>query len=119
MVVSTDQWQAEIGSFNCHTLSLSKFKWDNNQMFLNIIFIYFLLMCKVLHTKFCLSKLAARLFNWKTFLFCLYCLFLPHCFFMEISNQTLDQEIAKIIYPHFVIGTLISYQHITFQRCYF
>ena len=37
---------------------------------------------------------------------------------MEISNQTLGQEIAKIIYPHFVIGTLIAYQHITFQRYY-
>ena len=30
-------------------------------MFLKIAFIYFLLMCKVLNTKFCLSKLATRL----------------------------------------------------------
>ena len=68
MVVSTDQWRAEIGSFNCHRLSLSKFKWNNNQMFLKIVFIYFLLMCKVLNTKFCLSKLATRLmFHWKAF----------------------------------------------------
>ena len=68
MVVSTDQWRAEIGSFNCHRLRLSKFKWNNNQMFLKIVFIYFLLMCKVLNTKFCLSKLATRLmFHWKAF----------------------------------------------------
>ena len=75
MVVSTDQWRAEIGSFNCHRLRLSKFKWNNNQMFLKIVFIYFLLMCKVLNTKFCLSKLATRLmFHWKAF-FILYALF--------------------------------------------
>ena len=36
MVVSTDQWHAEIDSFNCHRLYLSKFKWDTNQMFLKI-----------------------------------------------------------------------------------
>ena len=35
-------------------------------MFLKIIFIYFLLLCKVLNTKFCLSKLGTRLmFHWK------------------------------------------------------
>ena len=68
MVVSTNQWRAEIGSFNCHRLCLSKFKWDNNQMFLKIVFINFLLMCEVLNTKFCLSKLATRLmFDWKAF----------------------------------------------------
>ena len=67
MVVSTDQWRAEIGSFNCHRLCLSKFKWIN-QMFLKIVFIYFLLMRKVLNTKFCISKLATRLmFHWKAF----------------------------------------------------
>ena len=66
MAVSTDQWRAEIGSFNCHCLCLSKCKWDNNHMFLKIIFIYFLLLCKVLSTKLCLSKLATRLmFHWK------------------------------------------------------
>ena len=109
MPVSTDQWRAEISSFNCHRLYLSKFKWDNNQVFLKIVFIYFLLMRKVLNTKFFLSKLAIRLmFDWKAFLFCLYCLFVPYCFFMEISNQTLGQEIAEIIYTHFVIGTLIA-----------
>ena len=64
MVVSTDQWHAEIGSFSCH--SLSKCKWDNNHMFLNIIFIYFLLLCIVLNTKFCLYKFAKKLvFHWK------------------------------------------------------
>ena len=119
MVVSTDQCCAEIGSFDCHRLRLSKFKWCNNQMFLKIVFIYFLLMCEVLNTKPCLSKLAARLFHWKVFLFCLYSLFVLCCFFMKISNQTLGQEIAKIIYYHFVIVTLIAYQHLTFQRCYF
>ena len=68
MVVSTDQWRAEIGSFNCHRLRLSKFKWNNNPMFLKIVLIYFLLMCKLLNTKFCLSKLATRLmFHWKAF----------------------------------------------------
>ena len=68
LVVITDQWRAEIGSFNCNRLHLSKFKWNNNQMFLNIVFIYFLLMCKVLNTKFCLSKLATRLMlHWKAF----------------------------------------------------
>ena len=76
IAVSTDQWCAEIGSFNCDRLHLSKFKWDNNQIFLKIVFIYFLLMCKVLHTKFCLSKLATRLmFHWKTF-FILFLLFI-------------------------------------------
>ena len=36
-------------------------------MFLKIIFIHFLLLYKVLSTKFCLSKLATRLmFHWKT-----------------------------------------------------
>ena len=120
MVVSTDQCCAEIGSFDCHRLRLSKFKWYNNQMFLKIVFIYFLLMCEVLNTKSCLSKLATRLmFHWKVFLFCLYCLFVLYCFFIKISNQTLGQEIAKIIYSHFVIGTLIAYHHINFQRCYF
>ena len=35
-------------------------------MFLKIIFIYFLLLCKVLSTNFCLLKLATRLiFHWK------------------------------------------------------
>ena len=35
-------------------------------MFLKIIFINFLLLCKVLNTKFCLSKFAASLmFHWK------------------------------------------------------
>ena len=68
MVVSTDQWRTEIGSFNCHRLRLFKFKWDNNQMFLKIIFIYFLLMSKILNAKLSLSKLAARLmFHWKAF----------------------------------------------------
>ena len=68
MVVSTDQWRAEVGSFSCHRLCLSKFKWNNNQMFLKIAFIYFLLMCKVLNTTFCFSKLATRLmFHWKAF----------------------------------------------------
>ena len=48
--------------------SLSKFKWNNNQMFLKIVFIYFLLMCKVLTSKFYLSQLATRLmFHWKAF----------------------------------------------------
>ena len=37
MVVSTDQWRAETGSFNCCSLCLSKFKWENNHMFLKII----------------------------------------------------------------------------------
>ena len=69
MVVSTDQCCAEIGSFDCHRLRLSKFKWYNNQMFLKIVFIYFLLMCEVLNTKPCLSKLAARLmFHWRVFI---------------------------------------------------
>ena len=36
MVVRTDQLHAEIGCFICHRLCLSKFKWDNNQMFLKI-----------------------------------------------------------------------------------
>ena len=68
MVVNSDQQRAEIGTFNCHRLGLSICKWDNNQMLLKIIFIYFLLMCKVLNTKFCLSKLATRLmFHWKAF----------------------------------------------------
>ena len=67
MVVSTDQLRAEIGSFKYHCLCLSKCKWDNNHMFLKIIFIYFLLLRKVLNTNFCLSKLATRLmFHWKT-----------------------------------------------------
>ena len=35
-------------------------------MFLKFIFIYFLLLCKVLNTKFCLSKFATKLmFHWK------------------------------------------------------
>ena len=68
MVVSTYQQRPEIGSFSCHRLCLSKFKWDNNQMFLKIIFIYFLLMYKLLNTKSCLSKLATRLmFQWQAF----------------------------------------------------
>ena len=37
---STDQWRAGIGSFHCHRLCLSKFKWNNNQMFLKIAFIF-------------------------------------------------------------------------------
>ena len=120
MVGSTYQRLAEIGSFNCHRLCLSKLKWDNNQMFLNVVFIYFMLMCKVLNTKFYLSNLATRLmFHWKAFFILSLLLFAPYCFLMEISNQTLGQEIGKIIYPHFVIGTLIAYQHITFQKCYF
>ena len=66
MVVSTDQWRTEIGSFNCHSLCLSKCKWDNNHKFLKIIFIYLLLLCKVLNTKFCLSKFATKLMlHWK------------------------------------------------------
>ena len=66
MVVITDQWRAEIGSFSWHRLCLSKFKWNNNQIFLKIIFIYFLLMCNVLNTTFCFSNLATRLmFHWK------------------------------------------------------
>ena len=66
MVVSTDQWRAKIGSFSWHRLCLSKFKWNNNQIFLKIIFIYFLLMCNVLNTTFCFSNLATRLmFHWK------------------------------------------------------
>ena len=68
MLVSNDQWCAKIGSFNCHRLCLSKLKWNNNQMFLNIVVIYFLLMWKVLNTKFCLCELATRLmFDWKAF----------------------------------------------------
>ena len=66
MAVSNDQWLAEISSFNYHCLCFSKCKLDNNHMFLKIIFLYFLLLCKVLNTKFCLSKLATRLmFHWK------------------------------------------------------
>ena len=68
MVVRTDQWRAEIGSFNCHRLCWSKFKWDNNRIFLEIIFIHFLLMCKVLNTRFCFSNMSTRLiFHWKAF----------------------------------------------------
>ena len=122
MVVSTDQWHAEIGSFSCH--SLSKCKWDNNHMFLNIIFIYFLLLCIVLNTKFCLYKFAKKLvFHWKPIIIFLfkhiYCIFVPYCFFVEILNQTLGQEIAKIIYHHLVIGTLIAYQHIALQISFY
>ena len=51
MVVSTDQWLAEIDSFNCQSLCLLKCIWDNNRMLLRIIFIYFLLLCKVLSFK--------------------------------------------------------------------
>ena len=117
MVVGTDQWCAEIGSFNCHRLCSSKFKWGNNQLFLKIVFTFFLLMFKVLNTKFCLSKLATKLmFHWKAF-FILSLLFICSLLFIEISNQFLGQEIAKIIYPHFVIETLKAYQYITFQRC--
>ena len=68
MEVRTSQWHTDIGNFNCHSLCLSKCKWDNNRMFLKIIFLYFLLLCRVLNTTFRLSKLAARLmFHWKTF----------------------------------------------------
>ena len=119
MAASTDQWRAEIGSFNCHCLCFSKCKWDSNHMFLKIIFIYFLALCKVLKTKFCLSKLTTRLmFHWKAIFICLCCIFVPYCFFMEISNRILGQEIAKIVYSHFVTLTLIAYQHITLQRWY-
>ena len=38
---------------------------------------------------------------------------------MEISNQTLGKEKAKIIYHHFAAGKLLTYQHITLQKCYF
>ena len=47
MVVITDQWRSEIGSFNYYSLCLSKCKWDNNHMFLKILFVYFLLMCLI------------------------------------------------------------------------
>ena len=83
MVVSTDQWRAEIGSFNCHSLYLLKCKWDDNHVFLKIIVIYFLPMCKILNSKFYLSKFAAKLmFQWKAILIlsllCLCSLPLPH-----------------------------------------
>ena len=119
MVVSTDQWRAEIGSFNCHRLSLSKFKWNNNQMFLKIIFIYFLRMFKVLNSKFYLSQLATRLmFHWKVF-FILPLLFISLLLLHEDIESNPGPRNRKNHLPHFVIGTLIVYQHITFQRCYF
>ena len=83
MVVSTDQWRAEIGSFNCHSLYFLKCKWDDNHVFLKIIVIYFLPMWKILNSKFYLSKFAAKLmFQWKAILIlsllCLCSLPLPH-----------------------------------------
>ena len=53
-------------SFNCHCLFWSKCKWDNIHIFLKIIFIYFLLLSRVLNTKIWLSKLDTRpMFHWK------------------------------------------------------
>ena len=52
-------------------------------MFLKIVLIYFLLMCKVLNTKFCLSKFATRLmFHWKAF-FILSILFIYSLLFLH------------------------------------
>ena len=121
MVVSTDQWCPEFGSSYCHSLCLSKCKWDNNHMFLDIICIYFLLLCKVLNTKSCLSKFATKLmFHWEPIII-LYFLYL--CFLQlvhgDIKSNPRRRDIAKIIYHHFVTGNLIAYQHIALQRCYF
>ena len=76
MVARTDQRRAEMSSFNCHRLSLSKCKWGNNHMFLKIIFIYFILLWNILNTSCCLSKLTAILtFHWKAiFILSLFCL---------------------------------------------
>ena len=78
-------------------------------MFLKIIFIYFLLLCKVLNTQFCLSKLGTRLmFHWKAiFIFSslhLCSLLLLHG---DIKSNPGPRN-SKIIYPHFVTGTLIN-----------
>ena len=85
MVVSTDQWCPEFGSSYCHSLCLSKCKWDNNHMFLDIICIYFLLLCKVLNTKSCLSKFATKLmFHWEPIII-LYFLYL--CFLQLVHGD--------------------------------
>ena len=41
MVVSTDQWCAEVGSFNCHRLWLSIFKWNNNHVLKDRFYIFY------------------------------------------------------------------------------
>lgn len=67
-----------------------------------------------------LSKFAARsICQWKAISFLSLLYFFSYCFFMEISNRTLDQKVAEIIYHHFVTGTLMRYQHVTLQRCFY
>ena len=110
MIVSTDQWCAEIGSFNCHSLYLSKCEWDNNHVFLKIFLIYF-----------CHSKPAIKLmFQWKAIiiLFLLFVSWFPTAS-SRTSSQMLGQEKAKTIYHHFISGTLIGYQQITLKKHYF
>ena len=101
------------------TFCLSKCKWDKNHMFLKIIFIYFLLLCKVLSTNFCLLKLATRLiFHWKA-IFILSLLYLCSLLLLhEDIESNPGPRNSKYHLPSFCHWNL-AYQHKTLQRCYF
>ena len=114
MVVSTDQWRAEIGSFSCHSLCVSKCKWYNNHMFLKIIFIYILLLCKVLNTNFSYSKFATRvMIHWNAIiilsLMYLCSLLIHGDIESNPGSRNRKNHLPSFGKNHFVTRTLIAY----------
>ena len=127
MAVSTDQWRA-IGIFNgmkLVALILTVCVYQNVNgttitYFQRSFFIYFLLLCKVLNTKFCLSKLVTRLmFQWKA----IFILSLSYLCSLLLLHGDIESNPgprnSKNHFPSFCHWNLNSLPAHNFAKCYF